>query len=1042
MESILHENGGGSHTEALRRAHLVRTVAQVLAAESALDELWARVCVPLGLLADARRVSVALREADAVPLVYASPPDEGVGGETLVVPIRFGAEVLGELVFEGVAADDPELITLLDSCALFVGARLAHERTVRSSAQLAELANTDALTGIANRRAFDEALAREWARAARGGTALSALIVDLDHFKLYNDGYGHQAGDLCLRQVAHAFGTCMKRPGDLLARYGGEEFVALLPATDLAGAIALGEALRRVLAELGIVHAGSSLGRVSASVGAASVLPGAGTRPETLLRAADEALYQAKRNGRDRVAARGYEGGGEAAQRLPAGPPTNLPLQLTRLVGRRTEVAAVRALLAAERLVSIIGLGGTGKTRLAVQVASEALDAFPDGVRFADLSPLADASLLAATVGAAFDARIPTDDATDELVRAIGERRALLVLDNCEHVIGAAASAVGALLRGCPNLRVLATSREPLRIGGESVYRLPLLAVPPAEPVPTAREALTYDAVALFAERARAADAGFALTDDDAPVVAEICRRVDGIALGIELAASRVGTLALRTLAARLGERLAVLTGGDRSALPRQQTMRALLDWSHDLLAPDEAMLFRRVAIFAGGFDLAAASSVSGEDVLEPLAALVRKSLVVEELAGGEGRYRLLDSTREYARAKLAAAGESATIARRHAEYLLRLAREAAACVRTAPPREWVATYRLDLDNFRAALEWALGERADVTLGAQLAAALVPFFDDISPSESARWVRRGLDALGDDADPAIEAPLRVGIANNLRAAPATQLRVWAERAVALYRALGDRAGLCEALRLIAQLIGWYFRAERAHADALALESIALARTLGDPVLLALCLRTRGLTIDIADFPAKRAVLEESLALARTHANARVVAGILTWLSELEFSAGERERALALGRDALQAAEEAGSTNTTVNAASNLALYCAAAGDTDATRRSAGYALALARDVRAEDTLTWSVQAFACVAADAGDDGTAARLLGFCEGRAGVVHPPRQADQSEDLLFRELETALRGRLGEERYARALAAGRALGEPEALALALAV
>jgi diguanylate cyclase (GGDEF)-like protein len=286
---------GASQSESLRRAYLTRTVAHVLAADVPLDELWSRCAVPLALLADARRVVVTLSgEGDAERVVHDSAPDEPADPHALVVPIRFAAQVLGTLRFEGARdQSDPLLVSLLDSCALFVGARLHHEGTVRNTQRYAELAFSDALTGLANRRRFDEALAAEWARAVREGTPVTVLIADLDHFKAYNDTYGHAAGDLCLQQVGGRLAACAQRRADVTARYGGEEFVALLPDTGIAGGIALGERLRTELASLRLVHAGSSLGHVSASIGVASTVPDATIAPEVLLRRADDALYRA-----------------------------------------------------------------------------------------------------------------------------------------------------------------------------------------------------------------------------------------------------------------------------------------------------------------------------------------------------------------------------------------------------------------------------------------------------------------------------------------------------------------------------------------------------------------------------------------------------------------------------------------------------------------------------------------------------------------------------------------------------------------------------
>jgi predicted ATPase/DNA-binding XRE family transcriptional regulator len=343
-----------------------------------------------------------------------------------------------------------------------------------------------------------------------------------------------------------------------------------------------------------------------------------------------------------------------------AAQPNNLPLALTNFVGRETELAELEALLAGSRLVTIVGAGGIGKTRTALHVAAGSIGRRAEGVWLVELAPLADPSLVAGAIASALGVAEQSDrPVLDTLLQHLKHRRVVLVLDNCEHVIAEAARIAETILRACPGVRLLATSRETLRVAGEQAYRLPPLAVPPYQTVLAADAALRYGAVMLFADRAAARDATFRLSDESAPAVSEICRRLDGIALAIELAAARVTVLAPHQLAQKLDERFRVLTGGSRTALPRQQTMWALIDWSYDLLSEKERLLFRRLSVFTGGWTLEAASEVCADDVtendrealgpgdiLDLLWALVDKSLVVAEPAGEEERYRLLESTR------------------------------------------------------------------------------------------------------------------------------------------------------------------------------------------------------------------------------------------------------------------------------------------------------------------------------------------------------------------------------------------------------------
>ncbi|HEX4292115.1 MAG TPA: LuxR family transcriptional regulator, partial [Trebonia sp.] len=365
---------------------------------------------------------------------------------------------------------------------------------------------------------------------------------------------------------------------------------------------------------------------------------------------------------------------------------TNLPEQLSSFIGRETELAAVRRLVTGARLVTLTGAGGVGKTRLALQAAAGLADGTGDGVWFADLAPLRDPDLVWVTVADVLGVRLmPDRPVAETVVQAVGERRLLLVLDNCEQLIGTCAKVADALLRGCPNLALLATSREPLGIGGEQVYRVPSLGVPADGDDVEAIGA--SESVRLLADRAAAQGVPLGWDEQAAQVAARICRRLDGIPLGIELAAARLRVMSPDELEARLDERFALLTGGSRAALARQQTLRAMVDWSWELLNPAEKAVLARLSVFAGGFGLAAAEAVArcpdvpAGEVLRQLGALVDKSLVqFGDTGAGPGRYRLLETVRQYAAGQLEAMGrptaETARLA--HRDYYLALAEEAA----------------------------------------------------------------------------------------------------------------------------------------------------------------------------------------------------------------------------------------------------------------------------------------------------------------------------------------------------------------------------
>ena len=415
----------------------------------------------------------------------------------------------------------------------------------------------------------------------------------------------------------------------------------------------------------------------------------------------------------------------------------NVPASLTSFLGREREVAEVRARLAAGRLLTLTGVGGCGKTRLALEVARVVLDQYPDGVWLVELGPTADAALVPHSVAAVVGARETAGQSTvNALASRLRARRLLLVLDNCEHLLDACAQLVDVLLRACPEVRVLATSREALGITGEVAWRVPSLPVPDPHHLPQLAELRANPAVRLFTERASATQSQFVLTERNAPAVAQVCARLDGIPLALELAAARVAGLAVDQLAARLGQRFRLLTGGSRTALPRQQTLRATLDWSYDLLSQPEQMLLERLSVFAGGWTLEAAEVVcSGagievSDVTDGLLRLVNKSLVVaDEAPDGRQRYRLLETVRQYARERLGSAAEAEAAHERHAAYFLAYveAHDPEELLRAKgllnPERSMLDQLEGELDNLRAALRWWI-ESPDAERALHQAAAL------------------------------------------------------------------------------------------------------------------------------------------------------------------------------------------------------------------------------------------------------------------------------------------------------------------------------
>jgi predicted ATPase/DNA-binding winged helix-turn-helix (wHTH) protein len=493
---------------------------------------------------------------------------------------------------------------------------------------------------------------------------------------------------------------------------------------------------------------------------------------------------------------------------LPIGPPSglavtgNLPAQLTRVIGRDDIIATVVERAARQRVLTIIGPGGIGKTTVAVAAAEVLSGSFADGVWFVSLASLHDPALVPSAVSAVLGNAPGVGDPLSSLVGWLRDKRALIVLDSCEHVVAAAAVAVETMLKAAPQLAILATSQEPLRAEGERLLRVPPLESPPERSSLTATEALGFSAVELFKERASATLDSFVLTDGDVPVTLEICRRLDGVPLAIELAAARIGVLDVRGLAAQLDDRFAVLTGGRRTALPRQQTLRATIDWSYELLSEPERRLLYRLAVFSAGFTLEmaiAVSRVGGEMpafVSEIVASLIAKSLVSRDGLSRTGRWRLLETIRAYALEKLAESGEASALARRHAEYFRTLVvpDETNPVLRISTND--VAQYGLEVDNIRAALDWSFSPRGDVGIGITLTAAFAPVWLHLALVVECRE-RTGyaVDLLASGFD--LHAPLErrlciaLGVALTLTMGPVERTRTVLARARELAESVDD-----------------------------------------------------------------------------------------------------------------------------------------------------------------------------------------------------------------------------------------------------------
>jgi diguanylate cyclase (GGDEF)-like protein len=1013
--------------------HVLHGIAALVGGDQSSSGLWESCAALFAGALGAQRVTIAVRdgEGDRVASSHAAGDDGPPAAHVVDVSIAFRGKTVGNIRVESVAELDAESLDMLHSCAAIIAPLVEADRDREDLARLERIVYTDALTGLFNRRKFDETIAAEWKRNARDGSEITVLILDVDYFKVYNDTYGHQMGDRCLARIAEALHGCLNRPADVLARYGGEEFVAVLPATGLQGGILLAERLRDAVADAGIEHSGSTLNRVSISIGVACVVPDIAKPPSDLVERADAALYRAKLAGRNRTAAENYESDASPAKRTNTNSPHALPERSTAPIGRERETLDIRTALERKRLVTIVAFGGIGKTRLAIETASGTEHLYPDGIRFVDLSAVSDPRAVASVVGAALGIQIGFDAPAASALDALGGKRALLLLDNCEHVRESVASFAAAVLDATDGIRILATSREAFGVAGEFAYQLAPLPLAPS--------------VALFVERAQAIKRDFSLTDRNAAIVERICRELEGIPLAIELAAPRLRVFSLEQLAEKLAEHVHLLSLGRHEGAARQQTMRALIAWSFDALAPAEQMLFRRLGVFAGGWTIEGASTVCSGDgvdswnVLDLLIGFVEKSLVIVE-TGRDTRYRMLAPLREFARTQLEESGEIDASNDRHLDFYRNLFERSDGAYWLGDASESFEDPVAELDNARAALEWGLQAKHDVAGAALLAASLSRFWF-FARDEGRRWAELASQLLPAGEDPAIEARLDLGFAQ-LEAFPSQATRQHAYRAMQYYRAAGDRIRTAEALYHLSMTMALYYPDERPLAEAYAAEGLAIARALDAKRLVILALRAKAQVTDPRELDVRRSLLLEGLELARQQTdNERVIAIFLMSLSELEFEAARFSDAALYGAQAVRAAEASGAARFITLTKANLAHYAFAVEDWAAGKREALQAIRLADLDRDQYSLTIAMHALASLDAGTGDALRAARLMGFCEARFGALHAPRQEGSCEESIFLRMRAASIEALGADAFDKAMAQGGALWPEEAMREALA-
>lgn len=599
--------------------------------------------------------------------------------------------------------------------------------------------------------------------------------------------------------------------------------------------------------------------------------------------------------------------------------PNNLPIQLTSFIGREREIAEVKRLLSQTRLLTLTGAGGAGKTRLSLQVAAELLESFEEGVWFVELAPLSDPPLLPQTVATTLKVQEqPNRRIVDTLIDFLQQTRILLILDNCEHLVEAAAQLTDSLLRACPKLHILVSSREELGIGGETAYRVPSLSVPDQKSLSRLENLNQYEAVRLFIERAISAQPNFSVTNQNAPALAQTCYRLDGIPLAIELAAARVKVLTLEQIASRLDDRFSLLTGGSRTALPRQQTLRATIDWSYNLLSPAEQKLLERLAVFARGSTLEAVEAVCGSDgievpdVLDLLAQLVNKSLVVVEEANQGARYRLLETIRQYGWEKLESQGQWKAVRTRHAVYFGTLAK--AEGPKLIGPEVAIGSAHLEREhaNLRAALDWALAQ-ANVELVLELDGGIFLFWLlRFHCSEGRNYLNQTL-ALPDLDQPARKFDRATILWNNsfltLRDGSYAEARELALAGLELFQELGDKAKSANCLRTLGMVS--YDQGDIATARPYFEESLVLSREAGDKVGIAMSLGALGdIALKQKDYDTTRYCYEESMSIKKEVGWKQGVLVEALNLGFMEVRLGNYQRGLAFLKEGLAGMYEA------------------------------------------------------------------------------------------------------------------------------------
>ena len=759
--------------------------------------------------------------------------------------------------------------------------------------------------------------------------------------------------------------------------------------------------------------------------------------------------------------------------------PNNLPTQLTTFIGREQEIAEVKQELDQHRLVTLTGSGGTGKTRLSLQVAADLFEKFDHGVWFIELAPLTDPELIPQTILSAIGISEQPGKAPLEILKEyLHEKKMLIMLDNCEHLVSASAQVTNALLSAAPNLKIMASSREALGVKGEASYPVPSLSLPDIKHLPVIEQLSQYEAVRLFIDRALLVAPHFVVDKDNAPFIAQICYRLDGIPLAIELAAARVKVLSIEQLSKRLDDRFRLLTGGARTALPRQQTLRALIDWSYDLLSENERLLLRRLSVFAGGWTLEAAEEVCAGDTLESydvldlLAQLVNKSLVVviaEGSQSGETRYRMLETIRQYAREKHLESGGSEVVRVKHLTYFAKLTEEAEPELFRSNQVFWLNKLDDDLDNIRLAWEWALA--TDVAAGLQIAVFSWQFWQahgyqqelgdwlwqflechdtkdtlharamavyctcGTDPTRARSIAEQGLQLARGLSDKQVEAfsLMVLGVVISLQGNLKEGIP-FVEQSCTLYQALGDKLGQATAMAWLVLRHN-----DLAQTSATVLESLRLFREIGHLAGMAVCLsQLAHRRIWAGDFSTAVEWLEEASAIYRQLGNQAGEADTLNIHGSLAYWQGDYQQARAYYEDAIIVSERVGYYGTSSWSRANLAYNLVRQGDIPRAREMFSIAIQRFQKTNTLIGFIYVTEGLASLNTKQSQLERAAQLFAWADAmreQIGDHRPPmEQASVERDLAV------IHSKLNDADFARLSTQGSSMTIEQAITLAL--